>query len=176
MLQDLIKSGREAQRTGAWDDALAHYQTALTLLPEGDDPKSRAELLRWIGTVHTERGVLDEAATHFGASKAAADEANLREQSAAALVSMANVELLRGNLEPAVDLFLQARVISEEIGHDRLVAMIDQNLGTIANIQGNVALALLSYRSALERYRRLNDDFTATRALNNMGMAHVDLA
>ena len=176
MLQDLIKSGREAQRTGAWDDALAHYQTALTLLPEGDDPKSRAELLRWIGTVHTERGVLDEAATHFGASKAAADEANLREQSAAALVSMANVELLRGNLEPAVDLFLQARTISEEIGHDRLVAMIDQNLGTIANIQGNVALALLSYRSALERYRRLNDDFTATRALNNMGMAHVDLA
>jgi putative nucleotidyltransferase with HDIG domain len=35
---------------------------------------------------------------------------------------------------------------------------------------------VLSYRSALERYRKLGDEFTATRALNNMGMAHVDLA
>lgn len=176
MLQDLIKSGREAQRTGAWDDALAHYETALAMMPEEGDPKSRADILRWIGTVHTERGSLDDAASRFAASKAEADTAELREQSAAALVSMANVELLRGHLDSAVDLFLQARAISEDIGHDRLVAMIDQNLGTISNIQGNVALALLSYRSALERYRRLNDEFTATRALNNMGMAHVDLA
>src|SRR5690606_6601966 len=52
---------------------------------------------------------------------------------------------------------------------------IDQNLGKIANIEGNVAIALLSYRSALERYRRLGVEFTATRALNNMGMVHVDL-
>ena len=50
--------------------------------------------------------------------------------------------------------------MAEGVGHGPLVAMIDQNLGIIANIQGNVALALLSYRSALERYRRLGDEFT----------------
>src|SRR5690606_32382060 len=99
-----------------------------------------------------------------------------KEQVAAALLCLANVELLRGELDAAAGIFLEAREISESVGHDRLVAQIDQNLGTIANIQGNVAIALLSYRSALERYRRLGDDFTASRALNNMGMAHVDLA
>jgi putative nucleotidyltransferase with HDIG domain len=176
MLQTLIESGREAQRTGAWDEALAHYETALAMIPEEGDPSRTADLLRWSGMVHAERGGLDEAVRQFEASRMAAESGNLKEQVAAALLCLANVSLLRGNLDEAAGIFLNARELSEAAGHDRLVAQIDQNLGTIANIQGNVAIALLSYRSALERYRRLGDEFTATRALNNMGMAHVDLS
>jgi putative nucleotidyltransferase with HDIG domain len=176
MLQTLIESGREAQRTGAWDEALAHFETALAMIPEEGDPKNAAEVLRWMGMVHAERGSLEEAVAQFEASRAAAESGSLKEQVAAAQVCLANVELLRGDLDKAADIFLLAREVSESVGHDRLVAQIDQNLGTIANIQGNVAIALLSYRSALERYRRVGDEFTATRALNNMGMAHVDLS
>ncbi len=176
MLETLIESGREAQRTGAWDEALAHYETALAMVPEQGDAKTTADLLRWSGMVHAERGGLDQAIALFEASQKAAEAGDMQEQVAAALLCLANVELLRGNLDEGADIFLKAREISEAVGHDRLVAQIDQNLGTIANIQGNVAIALLSYRSALERYRRLGDEFTATRALNNMGMAHVDLS
>lgn len=176
MLQTLIESGREAQRTGAWDEALAHYETALAMIPEEGEPGSTADLLRWMGVVNAERGSLDAAWEQFERSRETAEAAGLKEQVAAAQLCLANVELLRGNLEGAADIFLKAREISEAVGNDRLVAQIDQNLGTIANIQGNVAIALLSYRSALERYRKLGDEFTATRALNNMGMAHVDLA
>ncbi len=175
MLQTLVESGREAQRSGAWDEALAHYETALTLLPAASDVRARAELLRWAGTVHAERGELDDASSAFHASRIAAECAGASSEVAAAHLCLANVELLRGNLDEAAEIFLKARELSEQDGHDRLVAQIDQNLGTIANIQGNVAIALLSYRSALERYRRLGDEFTATRALNNMGMAHIDL-
>jgi putative nucleotidyltransferase with HDIG domain len=175
MLQTLIESGREAQRTGAWDEALAHFETALAMIPAEGDHETKADILRRMGVVHAERGGLEEAQSRFEASLEAAEEAGLKEQASAALICLANVELLRGELEGAADLFLKAREGAEDLGHDRLVAQIDQNLGTIANIQGNVAIALLSYRSALERYRRLGDDFTATRALNNMGMAHVDL-
>ncbi|MEX0911858.1 MAG: HD domain-containing phosphohydrolase, partial [Gemmatimonadota bacterium] len=145
-------------------------------VPEEGDPKNTADILRWSGMVHAERGSLDEAVGQFESSLAAAEAGGLKEQMAAALICIANVELLRGKLDDAADLFLKGRETAEDVGHDRLVAQIDQNLGTIANIQGNVAIALLSYRSALERYRRLGDDFTATRALNNMGMAHVDLS
>jgi putative nucleotidyltransferase with HDIG domain len=126
--------------------------------------------------VHAERGGLEEAQRVFEESQATAQAAALKEQTAAATLCLANVELLRGNLDGAAEIFLVARESAESVGHDRMVAQIDQNLGTIANIQGNVAIALLSYRSSLERYRRLGDEFTATRALNNMGMAHVDLS
>jgi putative nucleotidyltransferase with HDIG domain len=176
MLQTLIESGREAQRTGAWDEALAHYETALATIPEEGERKSRADLLRWMGMVHAERGKLEEARERFEASRSAAEAGGLKEETAAALLCVGNVELLRGELESAAAVFLEAREMAEGVGQDRMVAQIDQNLGTIANIQGNVGLALLSYRSALERYRRLGDEFTATRALNNLGMAHVDLA
>ena len=176
MLQNLIEQGREAQRTGAWDEALAHFEAALAILPEEGDARKSADLYRWMGTVNAERGNLEEAHQRFTASLDVAQAASLKEQTGSALVSLASVELLRGNLDGAADLYLQARVIAEETGEERLVALIDMNLGIIANIQGNVAVALLSYRSSLERYRRLGDDFSSTRALNNLGMAHVDLA
>ncbi|MBV9772456.1 MAG: tetratricopeptide repeat protein [Gemmatimonadetes bacterium] len=175
MIDSLIESGREAQRTGAWDAALAHFETALTLAP-ADGARRRADLLRWIGSVHRERGDLDLAQRKYEASRTAADEDGQREQATAALIGLASLELLRGELEPASDLFIRARAAADEAGDDGMVAMVDQNLGILANIRGNVAVALLSYRSALERYRRLGDDATAARALNNMGMAHVDLA
>jgi putative nucleotidyltransferase with HDIG domain len=175
MIQDLITSGREAQRTGAWDEALAHYDSALQLLSE-DEAAHRADVLKQMAIVFQARGDLDAAERSFEQSRSLAQAAGLRQQVAAALIGRATVEVLRGNLEPASELFLQAREAAEALGEDRIVATVDHNLGVIANIQGNVALALLSYRSALERYRRVGDQFHASAALNNLGMAHVDLA
>src|ERR687896_77108 len=104
MLQNLIDSGREAQRTGAWDEALAHYESALNLLADENDPKQVADLHRWIGTVNLERGNLDEAHRCFQTSLEVAEAAGLAESKASALLTLANVELLRGNLESAASL------------------------------------------------------------------------
>ena len=176
MLQKLIESGREAQRTGAWDEALAHYESALALIPAGEGAGDRAKVLRFMGVVHSERGNLEVGLQNFRQSLDVAEAAGLKAHISASYVSLACVELLRGNLEAAADLYLRARPVAEEEGDERLVAQIDSNLGIIANIQGNVAVALLSYRSALERYRRLGDKQLATGALTNMAMAHIDLA
>src|SRR5829696_4445478 len=108
MLQNLIDSGREAQRTGAWDEALAHYESALDLLADANDPKQVADLHRWIGTVNLERGNLDDAHRSYQTSLEVAEAAGLTESKAAALVTLANAELLRGNLEGAADLYIQA--------------------------------------------------------------------
>lgn len=175
MIEKLIESGREAQRTGAWDEALAHYESALQLLPEAE-AAHRADVHKAMALVFQARGDLDRAESSFEESRAVAEAAGLRQQVAAACIGKATVELLRGNLEPAGELFLEAREVAEALGEDRIVAAVDHNLGVIANIQGNVAMALLSYRSALERYRRVGDQYHASAALNNMGMAHVDLA
>src|SRR5690606_7261473 len=62
-----------------------------------------------------------------------------------------------------------------EMGDALLIAMVEQNIGSIANIRGDVEGALAHYTAALERYESLGDAASALRALNNMGMAHVDL-
>jgi putative nucleotidyltransferase with HDIG domain len=175
MLATLIESARAAYRRGAWDDAIAAYETALTLVPEADDPATRADLLRHLGSVLRDRGELDAALERYEASLALAERAELPDRVAAGLNVVAGVHMRRGGHVLATELFLRAREIAEAAGDDHLTAMVDQNLGVLANIQGQVAVALLSYRSALERYRRIGDEATACGALTNMGMAHVDL-
>jgi putative nucleotidyltransferase with HDIG domain len=173
MLSSLIESAKEAHRTGAWDNALAQYSTALTLAPE--DPRTTADVLRRMAAVYRERGDLDLAQEKLQLSREVAEKGGIQDKLAATLNSLGLVEMLRGNREEASALYLEARKIADELGDDGIVAVVDQNLGILANIGGNVALALLSYRSALARYRRLGDDSNACLALNNMGMAHVDL-
>src|SRR5690606_8481434 len=106
MVQTLVEAGREAQRVGAWDEALAHFETALAMLATGGDPKTRADLLRWSGVVHAERGSLDEARDFFERSREVAAEAQLEDDLAAALLCLANTDLLAGSLDRAASLFL----------------------------------------------------------------------
>ena len=44
MIENLIESGREAQRVGAWDEALAHFEAALQILPQENRAALEADL------------------------------------------------------------------------------------------------------------------------------------
>jgi putative nucleotidyltransferase with HDIG domain len=175
-LASLIESARAAERAGDWEEALERYGAAYASLDDRDDAGRAAELLRWIGTVHRQRGSLELATESYEASLAAADVAGLREHVAAALNCLGIIEQQLGRLDSAGSFYARARALAEGEGAGGLAAMIDQNLGILANIRGDVEGALLHYGSALEQYRRIGDDLAAARALNNMGMAYVDLA
>jgi HD-GYP domain-containing protein (c-di-GMP phosphodiesterase class II) len=175
MLRPLIESGREAQLTGSWDEALAHFQAALDCPDCESLPGARPDIMRWVGEVHRERGELDAATDWTTRSRAEADAEGLIDRIASALNSLGIIATMRGDLEDGARLFMDARAIAESLGDGQIVAMADQNLGTIANIRGNPNSALMSYRSALTKYQQLKDTLRATRALHNMGMAHVDL-
>jgi HD-GYP domain-containing protein (c-di-GMP phosphodiesterase class II) len=172
---ELMASARDAFHRGAWDEAIASYEGALPLVPEGEDPATRAELLRRLGTVHRDRGELDRALERYTSSLAVAERAALPGLRAQALNAIGCIEMRRGRCRLATGTFRRAREVAEGIGDDHLLAMIAQNAGIVAQIEGNVPAALGSYRSALERYRRLEDEASACGALTNMGMAHVDL-
>jgi putative nucleotidyltransferase with HDIG domain len=53
--------------------------------------------------------------------------------------------------------------------------MVEQNIGTLANIQGDAEGALYSYGQALKGFRRVNDSRGQVWSLINMGIAHTDL-
>lgn len=176
MLAGLIESGREAQRAGAWDEALVHYEAAFSRLTAEGNAACATELLRWIGTVYRERGSLELAGEAYEASLAIAEANGLGRQVAAALNALASVEHLRGDFDLAASLYSRARDLAESTHDEHLAAIVDLNLGILANIRGDVPGAVMTYRSALARYRRLGDDLAAAQALNNIGMASVDLA
>jgi len=176
MLTRLIQAAQEAERVGAWDEALARYEEALSRLPGEGDAALAADLLRWIGTVRHELGDHELSAEAYDASLAIAQANGLAWHAASVLNCLAVSEHYRGRLDEAEPLYARARELAEMVGDDRLMAAIDHNLGAVANIRGHVATALVRYRSALRYYRRSEDVEATVSALNNMGMAHVDQA
>jgi len=85
------------------------------------------------------------------------------------------VEQFRGQLDEAEALYARAGDIAREAGSHRLAATIDQNLGTLANIRGDLPLALARYESALERFRALNEIRHCAWVLNNMGVLQKEV-
>ena len=173
-LNGVLTKARDAEAAGNWDEALSIYETALAgARPQGGAPV--AELLRKIGLVYYYRGDFDAAGDLFRQSKETAEAVGATDLIAAALNCLGIVHQALGQLEFAETLYLDAQQLAEEVSNAHLAVMIDQNLGTIASIRGETAVALERYQAALQRYRSLSDDIGAARALNNIGMAHVDL-
>ena len=85
------------------------------------------------------------------------------------------MEQLRGNLQEAADHYTWSLERAFAARHETLVAMIHQNLGVIANIQGDFAEALLQYQASKEAYDQLGEDDRVGPLLNNIGRLHADL-
>lgn len=175
MLDELIESAKEHERAGAWEQALARYEDALSRLPREGTPAHAAELLRWIGTVHRQRGELELAGEAYEASLAIAELNDLHLHTARVLNCMGAVEHQHGNVGQAEELYRSALDWAVRLNDQRLAAYLDQNLGALHGLRGNLAQALDSYESALARSRSLGDDPLAMRALNNLGLLHLNL-
>ncbi len=168
-----IEAARRAERAGLWQEALERYEEALRLLPGSGSAQDVAQVLRWIGTVHRERGEIELAEEVYEASLAVAEAHGLTADAAAVWNCLAIARQYRGRGEEAESLYTTARDLAAKAEDLRLMAMVDQNLGTLASIRGREAEALASYRGALDRYRRLGDDLSAAGALTNVGKVYA---
>jgi putative nucleotidyltransferase with HDIG domain len=81
----------------------------------------------------------------------------------------------RGMLEDAEHLYAAAYRAAREVSDTKLAAMVDQNLGIIANMRGDLPRALRHYEASLAGYRELGLDEFIGKLLPNMGLAYADL-
>ena len=81
----------------------------------------------------------------------------------------------RGTLDVAEALYERAGIIAEEVSADRLSAMIDMNIGTLASVRGDIGTSLMRYQSAHDRFRKLNDTRGAGLVLNNIAILHSEV-
>lgn len=170
----LLEVARDATLQGTWDTALESYERALQGLVRSGEVERTAAALRSIGQLHFERGALEEARDVLGASLAIAEVNRLPEPTAAALNGLAIVEQFAGRADQARTLYERAWTIAGDLDNLQLLASIEQNLGTMANIRGDLSTAKRHYLMAFGRFQTLGDHLSAARLLNNLGMAQVD--
>ncbi len=170
----LVAAAEEAEREARRADARVLYERALRALGPADALLA-VSLTRWIGRTWWADGDLEAAIDCSTASLAIAEALGDRSGIAYALNLMGTAEQQRGELDEALRLFRQASRHAAASGEDRLLAMVEQNLGIVATIRGDHPSALEHYRASLAGFRSANLEEHVAYTLNNLGMLYTDL-
>lgn len=173
----MVDDAQRLERQSQHAEARRLYELALRhpALRSASAVATPAALLRWIARTHHSEGDVDAALEVLDVSRHAAARS-------ADVVAVGHADNLhgsilfhRGGLDDAERLWRQARVSGERAGEARLAAMASANLGIVANIRGDLVVALQHYQAALTDYRSLGMERDVCAALNNLGMLHADL-
>lgn len=173
-IRRIIEEARTYERAARFSSARALYERALHRLGGVQYAPLASALLRWIGRTWEAEGELAAAMDCLEAAQAAAEACGSARDLAHALNCRGILHFHRGELERAERLYGQARELAESAGEARLLAMVDQNLGNVANVHGDHAGAHARYLRSLERYRALGLDEFVGPLLMNIGRVHVD--
>jgi diguanylate cyclase (GGDEF)-like protein/putative nucleotidyltransferase with HDIG domain len=171
----LIEAGQKAERSGHREEARAFFERALYRLSGESTGSQAAALLRWIARTYVMDANTDAAMDCASAALAVAQACGDKVGEGHAINVQATIYWTHGDLDAAEGMFLSARTCALNAGEPALVAMTSQNLGTIANIRGDLPDALHHYDVALENYRTLNRPHEVCTALNNMGRLCTDM-
>ena len=172
-IQALVDQAKLAEREGRWSEAALSYER-LVRDPFSND-STRLSSLRWLGRVYLEQGNRGAAIDVLEAAVAAATAAGSPSAIAQALNVVAIVHQTGGDLDRAELMYREARGTAESIKDAAAMAMIDQNLGTVASIRGDMLEALDAFQRSLAGYKALDMRDQAATVLNNIGLAYTDL-
>ena len=151
---------------------MAAYEAAIAAARADGDDALRAQALRRLAVLWHHRG--DSARAHslcgesFAVARAAGDDVLAAE----ALNTLGGMDLSDGSLADARAAFRNALELG---GANRaLCARVEQNLGILANIRGELDEALRRYRRSLEAYDAAGDRHGCALAYHNLGMVSAD--
>ncbi len=172
-LPDLLAAARDHELRGHLVEATAGYRAVIDAADPCGDAKLLAEALRRLANIHRRRHEL-EAATElaqrsFEISVAANDPTLVGES----LNALAVIHFVRGDWERAREEAKRALAVAGD-ADAALRARVEQNLGTMANAEGDLDAALAHYERSLEAFRAAGDRRGLAIAYHNIGMNKAD--
>ena len=169
----LVHRAQRLEREGNSRDALADYDAALTLLERSRPSAQHADLLRFKGTLLRELGKPSAAEPIYTRSLDMSRRLPYAGGIANALNCLAITAQRRGDVKRARRLFAEAALNAVHAGERRLFSIIEQNLGALAMVQGDLKDAQARFRLSLRGFRDTGDDEGACWVLCNLGRLHA---
>jgi putative nucleotidyltransferase with HDIG domain len=168
----VLQQARERERAGCLPEAIERYGAAIAAAERYGDHAVLAEALRRLAVVRHQRGDADQARELCLRSYGVALHVNDDVLAAEALNTRGVMDLTTGSLEDARETFLQALDLGG--ASQALRARAEQNLGIVANIQGQLNEAVARYERSLDAYRSCRDEHGCAIAYHNLGMVSAD--
>src|SRR3989475_10634618 len=170
---DLLHDARAHERAACIPEAIRCYEAAIATAERTAEPTVLAEALRRVAVMRHLRNESAAARELCRRSYSVACDAGNDLLAAEALNTLGGLDVKTGAIEDARRNFLRALERGGQIRELR--ARVEQNLGILANIQGNLGEAVAHYEGSLEAYRASNDEHGCAIAYANLGIAHTDL-
>jgi HD-GYP domain-containing protein (c-di-GMP phosphodiesterase class II) len=170
--ESVLGGAREHERAGRTAEAIAAYEEAIGLAEHAGERALLADALRRVAVLWHRRDDSERARHACRRSYAVARELGDDLLAAAALNTLGGLDLTTDAPERARENFLGALALGGSSG--RLRARVEQNLGILANIHGELDEASTRYQRSLEAYRTAGDDHGCAVAYNNLGMVSAD--
>ena len=168
----LLHQARERERAGSLPEAIERYETTIATAQQFGDQRVLAEALRRLAVVRHQRGDVDQARElcleSYGVAHHVVDDVLAAE----ALNTLGVMDITTGSLQDARETFL--RVLDLGGASQALRARAEQNLGIVANIQGQLNEAVARYERSLDAYRNCGDEHGCAIAYHNLGMVSAD--
>jgi putative nucleotidyltransferase with HDIG domain len=168
----LLHDARAHERAGRMPEAISSYEGAIAAAQGASESALWAEALRRLAVVRHRRGESAAARELCRRSHGVARQAGNAVLAGEALNTLGGIDLetdaitdARGNFLCALELGGQSRALR---------ARVEQNLGILANIQGDLDEALARYARSLDAYRASDDEHGCAIAYHNLGMASAD--
>jgi putative nucleotidyltransferase with HDIG domain len=171
-LADLIHEARQLERDGCLPEAMERYERAIASGTRAGERGVVAEAMRRLAVLKHQRGDSQEARELCEASCAAARDVGNDVLAAEALNVLGGLCLATGMLGEARIHFVRALEIGS--GSQELGARVEQNLGILANIQGEWNESLERYKRSLDAYVACGNEHGCAIAYHNLGLVSVD--
>jgi putative nucleotidyltransferase with HDIG domain len=167
-----LDAAREHERAARIPEAMEEFAAAIAHADAAQDPATVADAARRLAVLHQQRGDPAEARRLCERSHEVAASAGLSKLSAEALNTMGALRLIGGEPTEARHAFEAA--LAAGSAHAEIRARVEQNLGVLVNIQGDLDRALEHYGRSLAAYRELGDEHGCAIAFHNLGMVSSD--
>jgi putative nucleotidyltransferase with HDIG domain len=170
----LLDEGKGYERDGNVGEAIRCYWESAESASATGDLRTAAEAFRRLAVVRHHRNEGAEARELAERSLAIARGLGDEVLSGEALNVLAGFAFESGAIDDARARYLEALELSGNAPAVR--GRIEQNLGILANIQGDHEGALTHYRRSLEAFERSSDENGRAIAYHNLGMVSADRA
>ena len=169
---ELLREGQAHELGGCITEALQCYEAAIKAAERASERKVVAECLRRSGIVHHRRNEPGLARQLCERSHKLAEDLGNSVLAAEALNALAGFDLEGGSMQAAREKFLRALELAGSNSYLR--ARAEQNLGIVANVQGDTARAMVHYRESLLSFESIGDERGSAIAYHNLGMVSAD--
>ena len=167
-----LQSGRDHERKGRMLDAASSFESAILAAESDGQKRVLAEALRRLAVVCHHRNEPSRARILCQRSYDEAMASGAVELGAEALNTMAGFEFEAGDMNSARLRFHSALELGRS--SEELQGRILQNLGILANVEGDLDAARGNYVRSLQAFMHAGDERGCAIAYHNLGMINSD--